>query len=418
MIEIKTYRTLLILIVAFLSAFFVWASTAEIDQQVRGFGKIIPAGKVRKIQHLESAIVNDIFVKEGNVVRIGDPLFQLANTKAEADMREIAISLEALQIRKKRLQAELNKQSIDDLKANLDFDNETLIESEVNLFEARQIKLEQKLNGLKKRMKQKALKLNELQSNIKNLKKERDVSRQQLEIKRQLRQKGAISRSQYLEVESAVKNFNTRIAKVENEIPITKTEISEILNLLEETRQGWRSEVIEDLGNTDVDINQLTERITTFSDAVSRTEIQSPVNGIVNKINFNTKGGVVQSGQILAEIIPVEEVLLIEGRISLEDRGKIWVGQKTIAKITAYDYSVYGSIDGELTHISADSFADNQGAEYYQIRVTLSKEGLPDDYLIFPGMSVELNIMANKTSILHAILKPFLNIRENALREI
>ena len=111
------------------------------------------------------------------------------------------------------------------------------MQSEIDLFEARKIELDQKLDGLKKRMKQKALKLNELQSNISNLKKERDVSREQLEIKRQLRRKGAISRSQYLQVESAVKNFDTRISKVESEIPITKTEISEIVNLLEETKQ-------------------------------------------------------------------------------------------------------------------------------------------------------------------------------------
>lgn len=416
----KTSSLLLLLVSFFLLVFFSWAGTTEIDQQVRGIGKIIPAGKARKIQHLENAIIDNIFISEGQVVRVGDPLFQLANTKAEADMQEIAITLESLQVKKKRLQAELNQTSIQDLKDLLNTaanKNLRLINSEINLYEARKIELDQKLNGLKKRMKQKALKLNDLQSNVSNLKKERETSKEQLDIKRRLRQKGAISHSQYLEIESTVQNFNTRISKVESEIPITKTEISEILNLLEENKQNWRSKVIEELGDTNTDINQLQQRITTFSDAVSRTEIQSPVNGIVNKINFNTKGGVVQSGQVLAEIIPVEEVLLVEGKISLEDRGKIWVGQKAVVKITAYDYSIYGGIDGEVTHISADSFANNEGGEYYEIRITLSKDKMPEDYLIFPGMSVEINIMANKVSVLHSILRPFLKIRENALRE-
>jgi HlyD family secretion protein/adhesin transport system membrane fusion protein len=418
MSDSKTYRFLLILVIAFLSVFFLWAGQTEIDQQVRGTGKIIPAGKARKIQHLESAIVDEIFITEGQVVRVGDPLFQLANTKAEADMQEISISLDALRIKKQRLQAELNNESVASLRRQLSSKNKILINSELNLFEARKIEFDQKLDGLKKRMKQKALKLNELQSNVTNLKTEREISQEQLKIKRELRRKGAISRSQYLDVEGTVKNFNTRIAKVESEIPITKTEISEVINLLEETKQGWRSDVIEQLGKTDVDIKQLTQRITTFSDAVSRTEIQSPINGIVNKINFNTRGGVVQSGQILAELIPIEEVLLVEGKIALQDRGKIWVGQKAAAKITAYDYSIYGSIDGEITNISADSFSDNQGGEYYQIRVTLSKENISEDFLIFPGMSVELNVMANKISILKSILRPFLKIRENALREV
>jgi HlyD family type I secretion membrane fusion protein len=213
-------------------------------------------------------------------------------------------------------------------------------------------------------------------------------------------------------------NFDTRVAKVRNEIPITKTEISEIVNLLEETRQKWRSKVIEEASDTNLDIKKLQERIITFSDAVNRTEIQTPVNGVVNKLHINTIGGVIQSGQVLAEIIPVEEVLVVEGRISIEDRGKVWIGQKAAAKITAYDYSIFGSIDGELTHISADSFADNQGMEYYQVRITLSQEGLSKEQLIFPGMSVDINIMANKVSVLHALLKPFIRIRENALREV
>ena len=112
----KTHRILFISVVMFLVVFFLWAGQAEIDQQVRGVGKIIPAGKARKIQHLESAIIDEIFVTEGQVVRIGDPLFQLANTKAEADMQEISISLDALKLKKQRLQAELSNMSIGSLK--------------------------------------------------------------------------------------------------------------------------------------------------------------------------------------------------------------------------------------------------------------------------------------------------------------
>lgn len=416
--SLKTYRVVLFLVTSFLLCFFAWASLTQIDQQVRGIGKIIPAGKVRTIQHLENAIVREIFVAEGQTIKAGDKLFQLANTKAEADMKEITVALNALDMRKIRLKTELAGKDTLEFPAELVGDNYNLESSEKKLFESRKLELSQKLDGLKKRMKQKVLKLEELDTTIKNLSREQAVSKEQLEIKKKLRRKGAISHSQYLEAQSTVKNFDTRVAQVKNEIPIVKTEISEIVNLLEETRQKWRSGVIEELGETNLDIKKLGERIVTFSDAVNRTEIQSPVSGVVNKLHVNTIGGVIQSGQVLAEIIPVEELLIVEGQISTEDRGKVWLGLPVAAKITAYDYSIYGSVQGELTYISADSFVDNQGIEYYQVRVTLSKSELAEGQYIFPGMSVDINIMANKVSVLHALLKPFLRIRENALREI
>lgn len=416
--SLKTYRVVLLLVTSFLLCFFAWASLTQIDQQVRGIGKIIPAGKVRTIQHLENAIVREIFVAEGQTIKAGDKLFQLANTKAEADMKEITVALNALDMRKIRLKTELAGKSELEFPKELVGDNYNLESSERKLFESRKLELSQKLDGLKKRMKQKVLKLDELDTTIKNLSREQAVSQEQLEIKKKLRRKGAISHSQYLEAQSTVKNFDTRVAQVKNEIPIVKTEISEIVNLLEETRQKWRSGVIEELGETNLDIKKLGERIVTFSDAVNRTEIQSPVSGVVNKLHVNTIGGVIQSGQVLAEIIPVEELLIVEGQISTEDRGKVWLGLPVAAKITAYDYSIYGSVQGELTYISADSFVDNQGIEYYQVRVTLSKSELAEGQYIFPGMSVDINIMANKVSVLHALLKPFLRIRENALREI
>jgi len=122
--------------------------------------------------------------------------------------------------------------------------------------------------------------------------------------------------------------------------------------------------------------------------------------------------------QTLAEIIPVEEKLIVEGQISTQDRGKIWIGLPVAAKITAYDYSIHGSVDGELTYISADSFVDNQGNSFYQIRVTLDKAMLSEDKPLISGMQVDLNILASKISVLRALFRPLDQIRENALREL
>jgi len=414
----QTYRFLLLLVASCLCAFFAWAGISEIDQQVRGSGKIIPSGKVRSIQHLEDGIVREILVKEGQTVQAGDSLFQLINTKAEADMKEINVGLSALLIKQIRLQAELKDQEGFSVPGSLAQNNEGIVKAEKDLFKARRAEFVEKANGLKKRMKQKVLKLDDNEANIANLEKERAISQEQLAIKRKLRDSGAISRSQYLEEESKVKNFNTRISSVRKEIPITKSEISEIVNLLEETRQKRRSDIVEELNGVNVDIKKLQERIVTFSDAVNRTSIQAPINGVINKLHVNTIGGVVQSGQVLAEIIPLEETLIVEGKIATKDRGKIWEGLPVAAKITAYESSIYGSMNGTLTYISADSFTDNQGTSYYQVRATLDNSALSEDKPVFSGMSVDLNILASKISVLHAIMRPLTSIRENALREL
>lgn len=411
------YRWYLWLGILCVATFFLWASLTKINLHVRGPGKVIPSGKVRLIQHLEGGIINEIFVKEGQVVEAGDSLFHLANTRAESDMKEIQVALTALHIKRIRLQAER------DDSAQLVYNDEVMAKhpsyvlSETQIFQSRKAELSEKVKGLEKRMSQKVLKLDELETNVANLEDEMKNAQEQLEIRKKLLRTGAISRSQYLETDSEVRNFKTRISKIRKEIPITKSELSEIVNVLGETKQKWRSQIVEEIGQINVDIQKLEERIKTFNDAVQRKDVESPINGIVKKVHINTIGGVIRPGQIIAEIIPVQETLIVEANVSTEDRGKIWVGLPVIAKITAYDYSMYGGIKGELTYISADSFIDNQNKQYYQIRVELKKSQIAEGKPIFPGMAVDVNILANEISILNSILRPIYQIRENALRE-
>lgn len=123
-------------------------------------------------------------------------------------------------------------------------------------------------------------------------------------------------------------------------------------------------------------------------------------------------------GQELAGLVPLDEVLVVDGRIGTNDRGKIWPGLPVTAKITAYDYTIYGGLRGTLTHISADSFLDKNGQEYYQIKVTLKADKLSGDKPIHPGMTADLNVLAGKVSVLHAILRPYWRLRENAFRDM
>ena len=411
------YQPVLWCSVACLVCFFLWASLTKIDERVRANGRVVPAGSSQIIQHLEGGIINEILVKEGQRVTEGQTLFYIKNERADADAEELRILLASLQLKQNRLLAQLNQEDKLDFDPELEAQYQRIALSERALYETRQAEFKQSIQGLEQRLRQKILKLSELESTTANLKKELEVAKEQLDIKIRLRKKGAVSRAQYLDNLSTVRNFETKIESSTKEKPIVKSEISEITNLIEEEKQRYFSEINEELSEVEVEIKKLTERTRSFEDEVYRTAIKSPVEGIVNNIDINTIGGVIQPGGRVAEIIPVKGDMIIEGRLTTNDRGKVWPGLKTIAKITAYDYTIYGGVDGELTYISANSFIDNQNQEYYEIKASLDTEQFGEDQPVYPGMSAEVNIVVGKISLMHAILKPFWNIRNNALRE-
>jgi HlyD family type I secretion membrane fusion protein len=411
------YRPILWFAVACMISFFIWASITNIHEQVRGSGRVIPTGDMRVIQHLEGGIIKEIVKEEGERVKANDVILYIDNLTAQTEQEELQIAILAKQIKLLRLRAELEQ------KDELKYSNEIIkrypqiIESEKQVFNSRKSEQSEVKKGLEKRMKQKVLRLDDLTTTKENLRQELEVAKEKLAIKEKLRKTGAISRSQYLETLSEVKNFETRIDKTEKEIPIVKSELSEITNLMEETKQKWNSEVGEQISEVQIDIKKLQERLRAITDRVSRSAVRSPVDGVINQIYINTIGGVVQPGSRLADILPAEDTLIIEGRITTNERGKVWPNLPVIAKITAYDFTLYGGLDGKLVYISPNSFIDNQNNEYYEIRVEIDASQMGDDLPVYPGMTAELNILAGKISVMHSILKPFLAIKQNALRE-
>ncbi len=411
------YRLPLIAVVSFIVVLIIWASVAEIDQQVRGTGRIIPSGKARAIQHLEGGIVKEILVREGEQVNEGQVLFTIGNQKNKSSLEEIYVDITALKIRKARLQAELEGKDDVVFDRELSEQYDQIVQSETQLFNARQSQFEEKINGLNERKKQKQLKLEDLRAQITNLKAESLIAIQQNDIKKKLRASGASSQSQYLGTQSQVQNFKTRIEQVQKEIPIIQAEYTEISNLIEETKQNVKSEILNDLNKVNIDLKKFEERVRGAEDQVDRTTIKSTVRGIINKININTIGGVIAPGQVVAEIIPLDEKLLVEGMISTADRGKIWPNLPVMIKVSAYDYSFYGGIPGVLSQISADSLIDSKGQEFYRVNIELKSNKLREDKVIYPGMMVDINILTSKVTVMHALLKPLLHTRDNALRE-
>lgn len=412
------YRPLLYALALLVTVFFLWSALSEIDQQVRAIGRIVPSGQAKLVQHLEGGIVDKILVREGQRVEKGSPLFQIRNQGASSELEGNRIALQALDIRARRLEYEHEGKTDFNVEAK---DKAGALEeiagNEERLFESRKQAFLEKKGVFEERENQKTLKLEELKQQLENLRAERKIAQDQLEINEKLRKSGAVSETRYLDAKGRVSDFNTRIGSIEKIIPVTKAELEEVRKQIAELGERQKMEILDERGKVELERQRLQEKLKADRDQVERTALYAPVTGLVNKIHINTEGGVVGPGAILAEIIPLDDNLIVEARMNTKDRGLVWNGLPANVKITAYDSAVYGTLKGSITEISADSLRDDTGAVFYRIKIALAPESVKGFEPIFPGMSVEANILSGKISVLRAIFKPLLRIKQNALRE-
>ncbi len=411
------HRLVLYAMVGCLAAFWLWAEFSTIDLQVRGQGSIVPSGQAKVIQHLEGGVVSNIMVAEGQQVESGQPLFQISNQQAESDSNELRLQSVAQSLQIVRLQAELADKAAPDFGSLAEQATSAALENERQLFQSRMRDYHSGLNVLEEQANQKQFKLDDLKTQYDNITQELHVARDQHAINEKLRQAGAISETRYLQSKSAMQETTTRLGQVEKSMPVVQAELAEVRRRINEAQEKHRSDVLEDLKKAQLALSQLQERSKTPADKIRRTTVTSPIRGVVNRLYINTLGGVVKPGDKLAEIIPLDDKLIVEGRVPTKDRGLIWNGLPALVKISAYDYAIYGGIDGKLVDISADTLADERGVPYYRVRVALARNNMGEHMPLFPGMTAEVNILSGKTSIWNALMRPLWRMRENALRE-
>lgn len=405
-----------IVISSLLVVFFAWAYFSNIAQYVSGYGRIIPSGKTRTVQHLEGGIINTILVQEGDRVEKDQPLFIIDNIATNSNRNEAKIKFHQLESRLIRLQAEKNNEDSLVFPENLISDYPNIIVVEEDLFFARRNEFKNKVNGLNEQINQKDLRLDNLRSTRNNLQSELSVAVQQSELNEKLFNGGSVSQSTYLDAQSRVNNFRTRISSVSKEIPITLAEKTEIETKIKEAHNEYQADIIEDISKASFEQKQLLGKIDKFDNQISRSTVTAPVSGILNVRYFDTIGGVVQPGGAMAEILPLEEKLVVEGQVSTKDRPKIYTGLPVTVRSNAFDFRKDNIISGTLQQISADSFTDQQNNSFYKVIVVIDRNSLPKDIELFSGMIVDINIVVDKVSILQILLKPFWDTLDDSLR--
>lgn len=400
----------------FFFVFLLWAALSDIDEVVRGDGKVVPSGQTKVLQHMEGGIVAEILVKEGDRVAFNQPIYRLDQAFFTADLKEKDLERISLQAKELRLMSLIEGKNPIFAKEVSD-KYPQIVQNEMQIFYSEKLNSSERLNGAVQKAEQRKYELKELEIKQKNLSLELDMAKENAHIAEQLMKSGAGSRKEYLSEMSKKQNLITQIDEVKNQIPVVQGKFKEANFELGSVRSDIQSKLLNELKDVRLKISQLSQQSAASVDRTNRLLIVSPVNGIVNKLYFHTIGGAIKPGDKVAEVTPLEEGLMIEANIKASDRGRVWMGQKANIEITAYDYARYGRIDGELVSISPDSFTNQKGEIFYAVKVKAAKDRLGPNLPIMPGMEAGVNIITGKRTVLGYILLPVKRMGQNAMLE-
>ncbi|TIS63230.1 MAG: HlyD family type I secretion periplasmic adaptor subunit [Mesorhizobium sp.] len=404
-------------------AFTAWASFAEVDEIARGDGKVIPASKTQIIQATEAGVVQEIAVKIGQTVRKNDLIIRLDNSGNTSSLGEEQAKARALQARIARLKFEQSGDVEGSFPCPADIQKVApeICDNEQKLLVPRRDNFEVKLSVLKSRLDQREKELDEATANSDRLSKSLAVSDQETALVESMVKKGLMAKTEQIRVEREQTDLHGQLNLAGETIKKTKAAITEAQLQVNELGLQLQQEALSDLTQALADLSVVDETIRGATDKVARTDIRSPVDGIVNTLDVNTLGSFVQPGTVVAGIVPTSETLLVEARVSPRDVAFIQPDQDALIKVTAYDFSIFGGIEGKVSNITADSLVDQKtGEPYYQVRVATEKSTLMRNgktYSIIPGMICSVDIKTGRKTILNYLLKPINKARQEAMSE-
>ncbi|WP_321779004.1 HlyD family type I secretion periplasmic adaptor subunit [Sulfurimonas sp.] len=414
-----TLRVVLYFWIVAIAIFLAWANFALIDEIARGDGEIIPSGENQMIQNLEGGIVEDILVRKGQNVKKGQILLKINNEKSRSSFSSNAIKADAIEARIHRLTAESSgeKFKVDkELKERIPI----FVNNEESLYNINKRQLNSKLNALREQLVQKRQELSEAKTQEKHLKSSTELVTKEVRMTSPMVARGVSSKRDFLKLQREANEIEARYSATKKSIPRLKSAIKEVKSRINETKLVYKSEAKVKLNEAVAELRGLRANSTALKDQVSRTIVRSPMKGIVQELFVHTIGGVIKPGADIIEIVPSDDALLVEVKIKPSDIAFIYFGQKAIVKFSAYDFSIYGGLDGEVVLISADTVTDQKDNVFYTVRIKTDKNFIGDvskQLKIIPGMTVSVDIITGQKSVLDYILKPILKTKQYTFTE-
>jgi adhesin transport system membrane fusion protein len=407
-------------VILFFAFLLAWAHFAIIDEVTKGEGKAVPSSKIQKIQNLEGGIVAQIYVKEGQIVDPGAPLIRLDDTRFASNVGETEADRVGMALRVERLSAEVDDRPLavsDALRKAAP----SQASNEEQLYRSRRQQLADEVGGLQAQLAQKQQELREFGSKQEQYRNSLSLLRQEIGMSEPLVKQGAVSPVEVLRLKRSEVETRGQLDATSLAIPRAQAAISEVQRKIDETRGKFRSDALTQLNEARTDLSKYTATAKGLEDRVSRTMVNSPVRGIIKQVLVNTVGGVIQPGSDIVEIVPLDDTLIVEAKIRPQDIAFLHPGQEAMIKFSAYDYTIYGGLKGELEQIGADTITEEDKKQtYYLIRLRTDRNHLGTDenpLLIIPGMVASVDIITGHKSILSYLLKPILRAKAEALHE-
>ncbi|MDF1884039.1 HlyD family type I secretion periplasmic adaptor subunit [Sulfurimonas sp. SAG-AH-194-C21] len=400
-------------------AFILWGSFAEIDEITRGDGKVIPYGENQVIQNLEGGIIESILVKEGALIKKGDVILKINNSKTFSSSATNIGKLNELRAKELRLSAEANRLEFKMIKTQ-DKEFQKQISLALALYNSNKIEKTAKDQAMVQQIEQRKQALKEAKARIHSLEKSLEYVTEEIDMTAPMVKEGIKSKVDFLKLKREANGIQNDIEAASLSLPRLSFAIEEYRLKRKETQQEFINKAKKELNELTAELNRLTQQQVAFTDQVDRTMVKSPVDGIVQKLFVNTIGGVVKPGANLVEIVPTDKKLYLEIKIKPKDIAFIHPDAEAMVKISAYDFAIHGGIKGKVDNISPDTITDKKENTFYIIHVETDKNYLGSKEYplkIIPGMVASVDIITGKKTVMQYILKPILKSKQYVFSE-
>ncbi len=411
---------LLLLIVVFVGGLTAWARTVELDISAAGIGRVIPSSQVQTVQNLEGGIVAEVLVREGDRVEASQVVARIDDTGLASSLREDRSTYLRLSATAARLGAEAaGKPLAFDEEVTGSPEGGALVAAEEALFESRRQSLHdavyvlaQEAAGARKAAASARSRGTHLEHRLKAVKEELDIVVHQVAA-------GLVSKVEALKLEGRIAEIEEQRTIARGEAAAAEARGEEAAAKIAEKRSAFVSAALEDLNQIRLKRSALKEKLVAHRDRVTRSNVRSPVKGVIKTLSVTTAGAVLKPGDPIMEIVPLEDALLIEARIDPRDIAFIRPGQEAQVRVTAYDFSVYGALPGRVERVGADTTVTRDEESFYPVTIRVDDARLPaQEHLpIMPGMVADVSIVTGSRSILDYLLKPVYKLKERAWTE-
>jgi len=410
----------LILIGSLLTIFLIWASFAEIDVVTRGNGHVIASKKNQIIAHLEGGIIKKVLVGEGDLVEAGQVLMVIDPTVAIARYAAHRENYLRYLAAVDRLQAQIDNKEYQ-VPEEVQKEAPLIADEEMLRYIERKDQVDTQKDIAKKAIIQKQQEIAEQKEKINQLQDQLTLSEEEVKMVAPLVVEQLISKREILRLKRDTANLKGEVATAKEAIAKNQAALEQAQFELNNVENRFQNEDYEQLKDIKIKLENERASLLEAQDRMTRADIRSPVKGVVRDIKIKTIGGVVRGGEEIMQIVPFEDTLLVEANILPSDVAFLHSGQKASVKITAYDYSIYGSLNGKLLEISADTVHDpEQKKDFYRVFLRTDKNYLDHDgkkLPIIPGMTVEVDILTGSRTVMEYMLKPIIKGFSTSFKE-